>query len=105
MSLAYKTNVDLAFNTSVLRNCGVEYADIAMELRKMATDLDNCLKDLKENGWTTPAGTAFHEMTEVNWQENIKKYAALLDTLKEILYNAANQYDDLVVNHIEKTKI
>lgn len=103
-ALAYE-KADLAFDTGALRQYGSEYANIAKELRDMATKLDNCLSDLKENGWTTPAGTAFHKMTETNWKNNIEKYAALLDTLKSILDDAANQYDQLVSNHIEQTKL
>ncbi len=105
MSLAYERNVDLAFDTDVLRDCARKYADIAKELRTMSTNLDQCLLDLKENGWTTPAGTAFYEMTKTNWKENIEKYADLLETLEDILNDASKSYDDLVENHIEKTKV
>jgi len=60
---------------------------------------------LSESGWTTPAGTAFHKMTQTNWKNNIEKYADLLDTLDDILVQASKKYDDLVVNYIEKTKL
>lgn len=103
--LAYEKNTDLAFDTTALRQYGNEYGNIAKELRKMATDLDNCLFNLKESGWTTPAGSAFYKMTDTNWKKNIEKYAALLDTLKSILDDSANQYDRLVADHIERTKL
>lgn len=105
MALAYEGNTSLAFDTTVLKQYGNRYGQIAAELREMSTNLDNCLSELKESGWTTPAGTAFHKVAETNWAENIEKYADLLDTLKEILNQASTQYGDLVTNHIEKTKI
>lgn len=80
-------------------------AEIAKDLRNMATKLDNCLQQLEASGWTTPAGTAFHKMAQTNWEENIEKYADLLDTLKDILDQASAKYDNLVTNHIEMTKI
>jgi len=105
MALAYEGNTDLAFDTTVLRDYGNRYAEIAKNLRSMASKLDGCLQQLEESGWTTPAGTAFHKMAKTNWEENIKKYADLLDTLKDILDQSSKKYDNLVVNHIEKTKI
>ena len=105
MALAYEGNTDLAFDTTALRNYGKHYGQIAVDLRNMSSRLNNCLTQLKESGWTTPAGTAFQKMAETNWEENIGKYADLLDTLNEILQQAAKAYDDLVINHIEKTRI
>lgn len=105
MALANEGNTSLAFDTTTLRQYGNRYGQIAGELRRMSTKLDNCLRELKESGWTTPAGSAFHKMAETNWEENIEKYAGLLDTLKEILDHASKKYDDLVTNHIEKTKL
>lgn len=105
MALAYEGNTDLAFDTTVLREYGNRYVQIAKDLRSMAQRLDDCLQALEDSGWTTPAGTAFHKMAKTNWEENIEKYADLLDTLKDILDQASKKYDNLVTNHIEKTKI
>lgn len=105
MALAHEGNTDLAFDTTVLRNYGNRYSQIANDLRGMSSRLDDCLQELKESGWTTPAGTAFHKMAQTNWEENIEKYADLLDTLKDILDQAAKKYDNLVSDHIEKTKL
>lgn len=105
MALAYEGNTDLAFDTSVMREYGNRYSQIASDLRDMAQKLDECLQELEDSGWTTPAGTAFHKMAQTNWEENIEKYADLLDTLKDILDQAAKKYDNLVVNYIETTKI
>ncbi len=105
MALAYEGNTSLAFDTEVLRKCGDRYARIATDLRNMARNLNNCLEQLKNSGWTTSAGTAFHEMVQTNWEENIKKYADLLDQLKNILDQASRDYDNLVFNHIDKTRV
>ncbi|MBQ8210275.1 MAG: WXG100 family type VII secretion target [Clostridia bacterium] len=105
MSLATEGNTDLAFDTTVLRDYGNRYGQIATDLRNMSTKLNNCLSELKDSGWTTPAGSAFQKMAETNWEDNIDKYADLLDTLKDILFQASKQYDNLAINYIEKTKL
>ena len=107
MALAYEGNTDLAFETTVLGDCATKYSGIATDLRTLSADLDKCLQDLtdEKTGWSTPAGTAFHKMTQINWEENIEKYADLLDTLCEILQEAVKDYDNLTTNHIEKTKL
>lgn len=105
MALAHERNTSLAFDTNTFRQYGNKYGQIAEDLREMSKKLDNCLAELKSSGWTTPAGTAFHKLAQTNWEENIEKYADLLDTLKDILHSAAKQYDNLVTNHIEKTKL
>lgn len=105
MALADEGNTNLAFDTTALREYGNQYGKIATELRDMSSKLDTCLAELKSSGWTTPAGTAFHKMTQTNWNENIEKYAALLDTLKDILQSAAGSYESLVTDNIEKTQL
>lgn len=103
MELQYEGNTDLAFDTLVMKQYAKKYGEIAEDLRNMAESLDDTLATLTEEGWTTPAGSAFHKMTKTNWKENIEKYASLLDTLKKILETSAKEYDNLVANHIEKT--
>lgn len=105
MSLAYEGNTDLAFDTTIFREYGNRYGEIAKELRSMAQKLDDYLQELEDSGWTTPAGSAFHKMVQTNWEENIDKYADLLETLNDILNQSADAYDALVVNYIENTKI
>ena len=105
MALAYDKNTSLAFDTTKLRENGKKYKQISEDLEKMADNLDSCLEDLKENGWSTPAGTAFHAMTQTNWKENIEKYSVLLEKLSEILAYACDKYDDLVENEVEQTKL
>lgn len=105
MALAYENNTDLAFDTEVLRQAARDYSKVADELRKMSQNLDTLILRLKSSGWTTPAGTAFYEMTETNWSQNIEKYAALLDTLENILNDAALDYDNLMSDYVRKTKV
>ena len=105
MSLAYEKNVDLAFDTTVLRNCAAKYNDIATELRTMCTRLDTCIGNLKNEGWTTPAGTVFYEMTKTNWSENIEKYAALLNTLSTILTESSAAYEAMLKDSVRTTKV
>ena len=105
MAIAYEGNTDLAFDTEILKKAGGDYRKVANDLRDMASKLDALLLQLKESGWTTPAGDAFYEMTDVNWKKNIEKYAALLDTLDGILIKAAEEYDGLMRDYIKKTKV
>ncbi len=105
MTLAYEGNTDLAFSTDVLRSCGKDYSKVAADLRTVASKLDSSLNQLKSSGWTTPAGTAFYDMVDTGWKDNIEKYADLLDTLNGILEEAANSYEDLETNHIETTQL
>ena len=105
MALAYEGNTDLAFDTTTLRAYGERYSSIAEELRGMAKQLYKLLDDLASDGWTTPAGVEFQELAKTNWEENIDKYADLLDTLKDIIIEACTSYDNLTAQHIEKTKL
>lgn len=105
MAIAYERNTDLAFNTEVFKKAAQNYKDIASELRSMANKLDKLLTELKKSGWTTPAGTAFHAMVNTNWENNIKKYASLLDTLNSILIKAAGEYDTLMTDYVRTTKV
>lgn len=106
MALAYE-NVNLAVDTQVLKNCGREYADIAKKLRTMVDKLEKSLNELTDDktGWNTPAGKKFQIMVDTNWSKNIEKYADLLETLNTILKYAAKQYENLIEDHIEKTKL
>lgn len=105
MALENEKNVDLAFDTVVLKECGDKYEEKAKELLALAKELDDCLATLKSSGWTTPAGSAFHEMVSENWRTNIEKYADLLTTLKSILHYAVGEYETLTSEYIQKTKI
>ncbi|WP_428909698.1 WXG100 family type VII secretion target [Niallia sp. Krafla_26] len=104
MALSYEKNTDLAFDTDAIRDCGKRYGAIAKELQSMADQLDKCLQELIDSGWTTPAGKKFKKMVNTDWSENIKKYTGLLETLEDILESAATEYDDLV-DQVERTKL
>ncbi len=105
MAIAYEGNTDLAFDTGVLKKAAKEYKEVAADLRTMSSKLDGLLADLKNSGWTTPAGTAFHEMTNTNWEKNIEKYASLLDTLHSILIKSAGEYDALMTDYVRATEV
>ncbi|MCM1543144.1 MAG: WXG100 family type VII secretion target [Blautia sp.] len=105
MAIAYEGNTDLGFDTGILRKAAGEYRQVAADLKGMASRLDSLLFSLKEDGWTTPAGTAFYEMTNTNWEQNIEKYVSLLETLNSILISAAEEYDGLVADHIRTTSV
>lgn len=105
MSLDAIANTDLAYDTEVFRACAKTYGQTAEDLRIMVDDLTECLKTLVDSGWTTPAGITFLDMVDMNWAQNIKRYADLLETLQAILDDAAKKYDELTSLHIERTKL
>lgn len=105
MSLAYESNTDLAFNTSVMRKYGKKYGSLADDLRDMASSLNDCLTELAQTGWTTSAGQQFQKMAENNWEKTIEQYAGLLDTMESIMSEAAEMYEELTENYIETVKI
>lgn len=96
----WNTNPDLMFDTEVMRKTADNLSKIGVDMRDSATELNKLLTELKDTYWTTNAGIAFQEMCEVNWEQNIKKYADLLDMLHDCLYSASDAYDDLVDNYI-----
>ena len=104
MAIAYEGNTDLAFDTGILRKAASEYEQVANDLQSMAAKLDSLLQSLKEEGWTTPAGTAFYEMINTKWEDNIKKYVSLLNMLNKILIDAATEYENLTIDSIRNTK-
>lgn len=105
MAIAYENNTDLAFDTEVLRKAAGEYRNVADDLRRMASKLDGLLANLAASGWTTPAGSAFRQITDTSWRQNIEKYASLLDTLNDILLQSAQEYDNLMTYHVRRTKL
>lgn len=105
MAIAYEGNTDLGFDTAVFRKVAGKYKEVATDLRNMAEQLDSLLVELKSSGWTTPAGSAFHEMTNTNWKKNIEKYANLLDMLQQALESSASEYDDLMSSYVRTTKV
>jgi len=103
--IAYERNTDLAYDTNEIREAAKAYNEQAEKLRTLSSELNDLLNDLKTTGWTTEAGKAFQEMANVNWEQNVNKYADLLDTLVKILTESCNDYEDLSENHIDKTKV
>ena len=73
-------------------------------MRELAKGLTDCLNDLVNSGWTTNAGKAFQNMVTTNWEQNIEKYADLLDTLQSILNEAVGEYEELI-QEVENTKL
>lgn len=105
MAYAYEKNTNLAYDTKALRDAAEEYGKIAKQLTDMSSELANLLGQLKEEGWTTPAGKGFYELSNAKWKDNIDKYAKVLGKLQEALNEAAKKYDALTEDHIRTTKL
>ncbi len=99
-SLSYEKGVSLAFDTSVLRTAAQKYLSISGDLDHLSQELQSLLKELTNSAWTTEAGKAFQKMVEMDWSKALTRYCELLNTLAEILKEAANRYETLVDHHV-----
>lgn len=105
MSLSSEKNIDLGYDTDVMRNGAQKFGDHATKLRTLRDEMQTCLDNLTSSDWTTKAGVAFAAMVESNWSDNMKNYAGLLEMLQKALNESADKYDELTADYIEKTKI
>lgn len=105
MSIAYEANTDIGFDTQFLYDAANDYGTCANDLRTNASQLSALIEKLVEDGWTTDAGKTFLSLTKDEWAVELEKYAVLLDSLKDILMLAVEQYDNLVMYDIHNTKI
>lgn len=98
-------SVDLSFDTEEMELCAGNYHEISGELSDMKKELCALLDDLKNRGWTTDAGKAFSEMVAVDWGDTIDLYCDMLNTLSEILKQAAGKYEALATTEAEAIKV
>ncbi len=86
---------DLQYDTGELRRSAKRYRDSADKMKKVKTELQKSISDLKTVHWKSEAGTAFQEMYENTWSVNAEKYAAVMEEMASQLERAAEDYDDV----------
>lgn len=84
---------DLKYDTDTMRGVATKYRDVANRLRMLGADLKKQIVDLKNVHWKSNAGTAFQNMYEEGWMNNVEKYILVLQEMAKELDNAALAYD------------
>ena len=93
--IAYESVNDLCFDTEVFDSAAKVYREKSEHLRTLKTDLVNMIEQLKDAGWKPAAGKAFYGNLEVNWAQDIQRYADLLEMLAECVEEASIAYENL----------
>lgn len=84
---------DLKYDTETMKNTANKYRDIANTMTDLQKILKNQIADLKNIYWKSDAGTAFQEMYENGWADNVDKYVAILNEMAKQLDAAYIKYD------------
>lgn len=105
MELSSEKNVDLGYDTDLIRDTAKVFADNASLIRDLMDKMDTCLTNLTSTEWTTNAGKAFEAMVDSNWKQNMNRYAGLLEMFDQALRESADKYDELTTDYIETTKL
>ena len=84
---------DLKYDTEAMRTTASNYRNIATKMSELQEKLKSQIDDLKNIHWKSDAGTAFQDMYEDGWANNVNKYMIVLNEMAEQLDAAANEYD------------
>jgi WXG100 family type VII secretion target len=84
---------DLKYDTETMRITATNYRTIATTMSSLQKTLKKQIADLKAVYWKSDAGTAFQDMYEDGWADNVDKYVAVLNEMARQLDAAANEYD------------
>lgn len=84
---------DLKYDTEIMRTTAKNYRQIAITMSELQKKLKQQIGDLKNIYWKSDAGTAFQNMYEEGWADNVNKYMAVLNEMAEQLDVAADEYD------------
>jgi WXG100 family type VII secretion target len=86
---------ELKYDTGMMRETASNYRKIAGTMTDLEKSLKNQIADLKNVFWKSDAGTAFQNMYEDGWANNVDKYVAVLNEMAGQLEIAANEYDKI----------
>lgn len=84
---------DLKYDTETMRTVANSYRETAVTMGNLEKKLKKQIADLKDIYWKSDAGTAFQEMYEEGWADNVDDYIAVLNEMARQLDKAANDYD------------
>ncbi len=89
-----KVAVRLKFDLETLNSFSSEISAISAELSELHTDTQDQLKELRTK-WNTPAGKEFFEKQNTDWSSTVQDYVKILETLKEMIDYASEQYGEV----------
>lgn len=95
--IAYENNNSLCFDTEVFDSAAKVYLEKSEQLASIKDELTNMIEQLtaKGGGWDSAAGRAFYGNLQVNWGDDIKRYADLMEMLSGCIQNAGREYENL----------
>ena len=64
------------------------------ELEEKNQSMLEAFEQIKEK-WNTPAGRAYMKKINLDWLDDVEKYEILLNAVKELLNEAATEYEAL----------
>ena len=83
---------DVMYNIDKLRDSQKAIKKQRTDLLKLNTKLKADL-DLLKQGWKTPAGKKFFNDNIVDWDDDVKKYANMLEGISQMLEKAIGEYN------------
>lgn len=86
---------DLEVNLDVMQETIRKYDSLITELKETRETLRNHIAELREEAWVSQAGTVFQEKFSAQWSQDLDKYIASLEHLKENLVIACQEYGEL----------
>lgn len=86
---------DLEVNLDVMQETIRKYSSLITELRETRETLRNHIEELRDEAWVSQAGTVFQEKFSSQWSQDLDKYIASLEHLKNNLVTACKEYGEL----------
>lgn len=83
---------DVMYNIDKLRDSQKAIKKQRTDLLELNTKLKADL-DLLKQGWKTPAGKKFFSDNIVDWDDDVKKYANMLEGISQMLEKAIGEYN------------
>lgn len=83
---------DVMYNIDKLRDSQKAIKKQRTDLLELNTRLKADL-DLLKQGWKTPAGKKFFNDNIVDWDDDVKKYANMLEGISQMLEKAIGEYN------------
>lgn len=83
---------DVMYNIDKLRDSQKAIKKQRTDLLELNTKLKADL-DLLKQGWKTPAGKKFFNDNIVDWDDDVKKYANMLEGISQMLEKAIGEYN------------
>lgn len=87
-------NDTLKFDVASFRTMSDKIQETITELEEKNQSMLEAFEQIKEK-WNTPAGRSYMQKINLDWLDDVEKYAVLLNAVKELLNEAATEYEAL----------